>query len=295
MNALVEPSAHLGRLGWHGHLLLLHRSEQERRTALADWAQCGIERGAKIFYTEHESEPRHRQFRSVLSQAGVNTDVAAATGQLQVLPLSEFYRPGRQRQLIEESRSQGYPAVQLSSEIDSATAWLLDHQCTVEPPFADGGSRYPVSALCQHDAPSLTGRRLDEVVALHPDGVREQLMISERTDDGIALTGEIDMSNSHLLASVLRTACGWAGPDRAACAWAGHAGTGCTRPATLRIDLSRVEFIDVRGIRAIVQASEAHRRCGGSLLLITQRQCRRMLHTLNVDRLPNVALRGSEG
>ena len=44
----MYPSGH----DWRGHLLLIHSSEQERRTAVTAWATRGLHLGEKVVYLE---------------------------------------------------------------------------------------------------------------------------------------------------------------------------------------------------------------------------------------------------
>ena len=253
-----------GPWDWDGHLLLLHRSESERQSRLANWVQHGLDRGEKVIYTE---APPGRSVLAVLSEQGIDVGAATAAGHLEVLPMSEFC----QADLVEQALDDGFPAVRVSTEAGQAVA--------SEPSFADIEQaierlcRAPqVSALCQYDRRVATGPVLDEVAGNHPTGVREtQLHTAERTR-GLAIAGEIDFTNDEVLAATLKAATSSAS-------------------GVFRVDLRRVTFVSAGGLRALATGTQAFRDQGGELVLVCpQPRVDRSLKLLAVDQLDHVVV-----
>lgn len=296
MPAVVEHD--IGQGTWDGHLLLLHRDEPERRAAVAAWVRRGLELGEKIYYCEPATRAPQRQLVNLLAAACPQATAAASSGQLQVLPPAEFYPPGGQLPLIRRGLAQGYPGIRLAAEFaDALTVQTVEHHNTIERAFEETGRSYPVSALCQHRTGTLAGPRLDEVVAMHLDGIRERLLHSGRaaTDDDAALTltGEIDLSNADLLASALRAITTSDRPSSSHHPTASHHPTTSHRPA-VRIDLSELSYIDARGVGALARATSAYRARGGRLVLLANGRCERILRLLDVQELPNVTILGCD-
>src|SRR4051812_49243172 len=89
----------LADLGWDGHLMLLHRSETERRSRLARWVRRGLERDEQVLYGHDEdgrddSPAPQRSVLAVLSEHGIDAEAATSAGQLRVLPSEALYGPG---------------------------------------------------------------------------------------------------------------------------------------------------------------------------------------------------------
>ena len=187
------------RPDWHGHLLLIHHTEQERRAGVATWVRCGLELGEKVLYIEPPGEPVERSLADVLAEQQVVVDGAAARGQLQILPAHEdIYSADGLADAVDHALAQGYRGVRLSAEarpqrVLSGRAhedleWATDLLCRTRP----------VSVLCQYSA-DLARKALPEVLAMHGDGVRETLLHTARLPGGIIVRGEVDVSNHDVL------------------------------------------------------------------------------------------------
>lgn len=257
---------------WDGHLLLVHSSEQQRRAGVVDWVRRGLELGAKILYTEPVDAPAERSLISVLKEHELDVDGAVDRGQLQVIPAGDVaYSTTWQASTIDAALAAGYPTVRWSAEAETAWGvmcpaehaeieWATDELCQSRP----------VSILCQYST-SLTPATLQTVCAMHGSRVRESLLHTFSIPGGIALAGEVDVSNVAILHSSLTAACG--------ATEVGH--------RAVVVDLGRLTFLDVAGSTALLTGTAAHRGNGGSVLLVAiQPPVDRLLHLLGVDREP---------
>lgn len=266
MGSVMEPDS------WDGHLVLVHSSEPHRRAGVAAWVRRGLDLGAKILYLEPADEPAERSFMGVLKESGIDADQAVGRGQLQVLQADdEAYRPEWQASAVEDALSAGYPTVRWSAEAGTAwgvmspsahadVEWATDELCHTRP----------VSILCQYPS-RLTQATLQTVCAMHGDGVRESLLHISPLPKGIALAGEVDVSNEAILRSSLMAA---------------GSSTEVGRGSFV-VDLSRLGFLDVAGAKALLTGTTAHRTNGGSVLLrAAQPPVDRVLRLLGMDRAP---------
>ena len=258
------------RHSWDGHLVLVHSSEHQRRAGLASWVRRGLQLGAKILYTEPVDELPERSLMGVLRASEVCVDAAVERGQLEVLPADdEAYSEAFQTRAIDDALAAGYPTVRWSAEAETAwgvmsrsahadVEWSTDELCR----------QRPVSILCQYPA-GLTQPTMQTVCAMHTSGVRESLLETSPIPGGIALAGEVDVSNEAILRSSLMAA-----------GSATEAGRGC-----FVVDLTRLGFLDVAGAKALLTATTAHRMNGGRVLLrAVQPPVERILRLLDVGR-----------
>jgi len=261
---------------WDGHLLLVHRSEQERRAGVAAWVTRGLEVGAKIVYAEPPGQSPDRSLMAVLNERRVDTGASVTRGQLQVLPPEHLYSPAQQVHLIEQALAEGYPSVRFSAEAHTAYTvvspaahadleWAMERLCRVRP----------VSALCQYPA-DLTLETLQVVSAMHVDGIWQTHLRTAARPDGIVLAGEADVSNQQILRSAVMAA------------------TTLARRSFV-VDLSLLDFLDVGGCRALLLGTADYRRDGGRVLLqAPQRRVDRLLRLLAVDREQGVNVDGND-
>ena len=117
---------------------------------------------------------------------------------------------------------------------------------------------------------------MQTVCAMHGGRVRESLLHIFSIPGGIALVGEVDMSNEAILQSSLATACG------------------APEVGLFVVDLGRLTFLDAAGAGALLTGTAAHRRNGGSVLLRAARPpVDRILSLLRVDRELGCIMEGS--
>jgi anti-anti-sigma factor len=264
---------------WDGHLLLAYVSEQDRRSGVAAWVRRGLELGAKILYVERPDVPLDRSLTAVLSERKVDSVPAMGVGQLQVVDsVREAVDPAWQASVVDEALVAGYPTVRLSGE--ASTVWTvtspLEH-LQVERAADTLCRTRPVSMMCQYAAREASST-LQEACAVHSAGLRESLLHTVPTPDGVAVAGEVDSSNEGILRSALAGACA----DLLE-------GLGA-----FVVDLSRLRFLDVSGARALLTATADHRRRGGVVrLLAPQPAVDRLLRLLDLDRVDGFILEGA--
>jgi anti-anti-sigma factor len=276
-NPPLDKTEPTGATVWDGHLMLLHRSEEERQSQVSSWVAHGLGRGEKVVYGQLEFNDPHPPIGAVLTAHGVDVDRALASGQLAVLPFDEFYHHEGQRRLVERALAEGYPRVRLSTETTAALAWLTDEAyAETEWALERLCSTGRASSLCQFAATDLE-LALGPVIAVHADGVRETRLSTRPDQQGIGVAGEVDHDNYRLLEVALQVAT--------------EAELG-----TFSVDLSGISFLDVGGCRALVLGTEDFRHRGGRLVLKRPRpRVWRTLQILGVDRLERLVILADAG
>jgi anti-anti-sigma factor len=262
---------------WDGHLLLIHSSEQQRRAGVVAWVHRGLDLGAKILYIEPVDVPAERSLMQVLLASDIDVRDPVRRGQLQVLPAdAHAFDTNLRARTIDEALAEGYPMVRCSGEASTAWAvmsstahanleWATDEVCRTRP----------LSILCQYPA-DLSSGTLRSALAMHGGGVRESQLSAWPIPAGIALAGEVDVCNEAVLRSSLMAAVSVQG------------GSG-----RFVVDLSRLGFLDVSGVRAILTGTSAHRLNGGGVVLrAAQPPVERILRLLEVDREQGCQLEG---
>lgn len=255
------------RAGWDGHLLLLYHDESQRRTEVAAWVRRGLDLGAKILYIEPRDESPARSLSGLLQDQPEAVD-AMRRGQIRLVPAARAtYDPGWQASVVERALHEGYPSVRWSG--DATTAWGVMPQprhADVERATDRVCRSQPVSVMCQYPAREAAGF-LPLVSGAHSGGLRERLLQATPIETGLALSGELDISNKDVLLPVLLAA------------------TAATSLDPFVVDLSELRFIDVSGVRTLMTGTDSYRRLGGHVRLQAPRpHVDRLVHILGVDR-----------
>jgi anti-anti-sigma factor len=263
-------------LGWDGHLVLLHRTELDRRSGLAAWVRRGIERDEKILYAESEDESPQRSVLEVLRNQGIDVHAATAGGRMQVVPLPEFYPTGY-RPMAERALADGFRAVRVSGEAEAVLRFLSEDAYAAVEGDVDGWCRTGrFSSLCQCSDAISHASWLPRTTALHARGIRELQLHTSESEDGLILAGHVDAANEGLLIDVLQAA---------------------TRGADhmFRLDLRRVTFLGVSGAWALLVGIQRFREQGGRVLLTApQPMVELALRATRVDLMPQVELTVAE-
>lgn len=233
---------------WDGHLLLLSRSEHERREAVALWARRGLERGERIVYTQRPTDASERSVTGVLGAKGWDVEALQTSGQLQVLPLRDFFPAAGPVVHLQRALADGFAAVRISTEERSVLSVLSPQEhAQVEATLQTLCREQPISALCQYSATETPPVALRDGFRSHPR-VRDSGFDADPRDGGIAVTGEVDLQNADVLEAAVHHATQLA-------------------DELFWVDLSRVTFLDVTACHALARATHAFRSSGGDVVL----------------------------
>ena len=261
------------RPGWDGHLLLFYDEESQRRAGVAAWVGRGLELGSKILYTQLQDDLPDRSLPGLLRD---DPDALEAMdrGQIQVVPADpSTYDPAFIETLVDEALSDGYPSVRWSGA--ASTAWDViprsRHEYVERATDQLCASR-PLSAMCQYSAPEC-GDAVGFLSESHGAGLREQLFQAAPVKGGLAVAGELDATNQRILRFLLMTAT--TAPER--------------DPFVL--DLSRLDFLDLPGARAMLFGTLDHRTRGGHVRLEAPRpHVAKLIHLLGIDQAEGIQL-----
>lgn len=261
------------RPGWDGHLLLFYGEEPQRRAGVAAWVGRGLELGAKILYTQPPDDPPDRTLLGLL-QDEPDALEAMERGQIQVVPADpSTYDPDFIATVVDGALSEGYPSVRWSG--DASTAWGViprERHEYVEQATDELCTSRPLSVLCQY--PALESRHaIGFLSRSHGGGLREQQFQAAPIEGGLAVAGELDVTNQATLRSLLTTATTAPGRD----------------PFVL--DLSWVDFLDLPGARALLFGTLDYRSGGGRVRLeAPQPHVAQLIHLLGIDRAEGIQL-----
>jgi anti-anti-sigma regulatory factor len=259
---------------WDGHVLLLHRSEDERLDGLAAWLRRGLDLGDKVICTETPATPEELLL-GVLADRGVDVAPAVRDGRLEVLSAEEFYPPEGQAAMLERALAEGFTGVRLAGEVGAALTRLSPAAYRdVEHGMNELMRSLPVSALCQYPRPTTTEAALEEAVATHLFAVRQTTFATSPALDGLALRGEIEGDNTDVFEAVLIAA-------------------SKRRPRVLWLDLAEVTYVDGASCWRLDDVTRSFRAAGGHLLLVApQPPVELTMRLMEVDELPGVHLVG---
>lgn len=267
---IVDSSEETGR-GWDGHLLLLHGSDDERKSGLVSWFRRGLANNEKVIWAQAWAEPENRSVVSMLSSQGIDVAELLAAGRLTILPLAEFYESGGHLPMVEQALAEGYRAARFTHDVATALSMLTwPAYLDMEREVGELCRRQPVSALCQYQQAAISSRRLQEITRIHLDGIRRGLLATRPADGGLALVGEVDVTNESVLAHALQAAISRAG-------------------RSLRLELSGLRFLSVAGCRILDETTREFRDHGGRVLLVApSRPVARIVRLTRLDRLLNI-------
>jgi anti-anti-sigma factor len=272
--------------GWDGHLLLLYDSEPERRAGLAAWVRRGLDLDEKVICTEAPGVAAEDSVRMVLDEHDVDVAAATADGRLAMLPLAEFYPPAGQVPVVERALAEGFTRVRMTAEASAALGLLTESDyARIERTMDELCRTRPVSAMCQYERSVTSAARLREIVAVHLVGIRESGFRTRSAEDGIAVSGEVDISNADTFAAAVDAAVQAAGSPIK------DAATEDATTTIVRLDLGDVCFVDVAACRALVTSTQWFRHGGGRVLVVApQPAVERTLRMLDIDQLPGLEI-----
>ena len=235
--------------GWDGHILLLYSSETDRMAAFASWVRRGLENDEKVVCAGTDAQISDRSVLGPLAGHGIDVTAATAEGRLAVLAVPEFYPPGGQAEIVDQALAEGFRRVRIAAR-ERAAAMYLSRRALAQRERALEllCQTRPISALCQYEQASAAGDRLAELVGSHRN-IRQFQLSSHCANGGMALAGEVDISNDKLLEHALAAAA-----SRVS--------------GTLRLDISQVGFLGAAGCRALDVGTRQFRDGGGHVFLL---------------------------
>jgi anti-anti-sigma regulatory factor len=232
---------------WDGHVALLYADEEQRRAGVAAWVRRGLETDSKIVYVESRNEPVVQSLFTVLTEDDVDVTDAVRRGQVEIVDPSVGLGPAWQARLVEDGLAAGYPAVRLGGDAGTSSTVMSPSAHVEAERAADELCRTAAaSILCQYPS-TLPGSLLERACSLHGGGVRAAMVDINPIQDGIAVTGEADLSN----ASALRAALA-----------AGYARLSEQVTTSFAVDLAGLHFLDVAAARALVTGTSVPRSRG---------------------------------
>lgn len=260
--------------GWDGHVLLLYGSEDERRDGLTAWAGRALGRGEKVVCTEAAGRPEDTLV-AVLEARGVAAAAAVREGRLAVLSPEEFFATGLE--VADRALAEGFPGVRMSAQESAALSVLSPAaRRSFEEQVDELTRTRPVQALCQYAQATTTGAVLDHAVGLHLPAVRQATFSTGYDERGLALRGEVDVTNADVLTAVLAAA-------------------GRSSERALCVDLADVDHLAAGSAWRIDHDTRAFRAAGGQVLLVApQPAVESTLRLLEIDQLPGVRVVGGE-
>jgi anti-anti-sigma regulatory factor len=225
---------------------MLFASEQQRRAGVTAWVQRGLETDAKIVYVESAQVPAAQSLLNLLTEQHIDVAPAVRRGQLQVVDPNVGLGPRWQAQLVEDGLAAGYPAVRLGGDAGTA-ATVMSPTAHVDAERAADElcSVRPMSILCQY-ASDLPATLLERACATHAGGVRDGKLQIIPIREGLAVAGEVDLSNLAALRVALAAECAHL-PDES---------------TAFVVDLARLDILDVAGARTLVSGTSPLRSRG---------------------------------
>jgi anti-anti-sigma regulatory factor len=244
------PHKPVGAMEFGDHLCLSYDGDEERRAILADYVRDGLRADHKIIYMSDD-----RPAPAVLAwlRAGPGAADLGLTGAMAAGRFDPDEIISLVATEIELALVQGYRGVRVTGEETfclrgwPGTERFAEFERRIDQVFRT--SRVNAMAICQYDRRWFDGPRLRRLESHHMGRVRVNDCFDNGTlritptfaPPGLRLVGAIDESTFPAVRDALRTAGGSAG----------H----------LCLDLSRLEFCDMAGLRALIGA----RRSGNGM------------------------------
>ncbi|MFQ6143115.1 MEDS domain-containing protein [Streptomyces seoulensis] len=277
------------------HLCLAFADDAEQRRVATAYVLGGLERGERVMYFADGRAPE--QVLGWLREAGADPAPALERGQLVVTTADDSYLAvgpfdpdamvATLHREVADSLAAGYTGFRVSGEM----GWALrdvpgadrlgEYETKVNEVFAGG----PASAICQYDARRFDADALAAFDGRHPGAVAPEPLYSSGLlrlapsfragRRALRVVGDVDYQSAAALAAALETAMGW--------------------PGDITVDMSGLDFIDLAGVRALVQTAE--RLSEGRRMHIVELtpMLRHVMHVVGWDRIPALTVNAGEG
>jgi anti-anti-sigma regulatory factor len=238
------------------HVGLVYPTMRVRDDTVGAFVETGLRLGENVVLATGE-----QGWESGLAEHGVDTRRSPESGSLITLEAPHFFPAQGQAALVDPLLASGRRGVRLVTSAEEALNYLGEPTFRrVEQEMDDLCETRPVTLLCHLGSAIALGEpaspALDTFVDTHADALRCPLLTMHRTAGGVRLRGEADVGSGGLLETVLARA-GKANGS------VGH----LSHDATLEVDLSELDFLDVAGYRALRRGTEQWRWRGGTVLL----------------------------
>lgn len=269
------------------HRYLQYSTDAELGTIVAEFVRDGLRAGAKVAYvTGSDTATVSRR----LATDQVAWEPALRTGALVIITLGDVERggdqtpvtgvPARVQALVEAGLRDGYGALRIVSEahVLAPGEETVEQMHTREALTDTLTATQPVTWLCLYDRRRFGPEFLAAAARVHGHGAADDLMFLDEMvaiarhsgGQGLRIVGEIDSFNAAAVRQVLESMA-----DE------------CTEALTLIT--SELRFIDVAGLRAIIETAIAR----PDITLLVQDAnpvLTRLLSLCGWDRLPNLAV-----
>lgn len=184
-----------------GHSLLLHYSEKERLTWLADWFLAGFGIGERAVYVDVAGWGRE-DLVAAFERRGFDIAGPLRSGQLAIVPRDVALDLGGQGHdnLYAEALRDGFSGLRLSIRQDALTATVGEEAAAEFEQQVDVlCSEVPISVACQYDGRRIGGEDLTHVVDQHTTWLFETEFSLHHRGRVIEVEGSLDSFDSDVL------------------------------------------------------------------------------------------------
>jgi anti-anti-sigma factor len=240
-----------------GHRGMVYGGAAVRDEWLAAFVRTGLQRGEQVVLMADSDD---RTWQAPLALRGVDAGRAAREGSLVTLEPAGFYPAQGQAALVDRMLGSGRPGLRLVAHAEAALGYLgeagyrrveqeMEHLCATRP----------VAFLCQLRADTSRGQEpgpfLPAMIDAHRHALHGPCVTVSQGSHGVQLTGELDLDCGGLVEAVLERAV------------QDSAQEGESAAKVLVVDLSRLDFLDVAGFRALLAGTKRWRERGNTLVL----------------------------
>ncbi|MBB4891099.1 anti-anti-sigma regulatory factor [Streptomyces olivoverticillatus] len=285
----VRRRVHVGDLQPGDHACLLFGSDEERASILRDFVLGGLDAEDKILYLSAEEDPPGPA--ALLDRCRLTSVPGGLAGRVEVVRLAEFLsRRGDLepaalmrwlRGAAQRSREEGYRALRVAGDLGAAlrdehdVRTLLRYETLLAEEFSAGQAL----AVCQYDIRRCEPAALDAFASAHARSVEADPLV--RTADlvvvrtyrpqGLRIEGVIDTDSQRHLRDALRSVAAVRGD--------------------VRLEMSRVEFLDLGGLRLLMTFARARaaRHCTVELVGLLP-HLSQVITLIGWDRTPGLRL-----
>lgn len=248
----MMASRPVGALRSGDHACLSFASDVQQRDAVARFVARGLAEREKVYCFVDADPVAVPEF---LQSGGIAAGDAVNQGHLVVLRTDDAYLPGgsfdpeamvaRFHQLIDAARDEGYAGFRLAAEMTWMLRAGLDAEAIAcyETTATTVFSSRPGVAMCHYDRRRFPAEMVAAAEAAHPQVAiadplyADALLTVTPVYDpvGLQVAGDIDLSNTT--------------------AWQSALAAVADRAGEVRVDLARLGFIDVQGVRALARTA----------------------------------------